>query len=123
MPVIGLTNKTAQEFWFACEGTYDPNLAALYTLLYLPALYLHDSEEEVWRNELKFLGMEPPTDRDLLGVIEFFRRRIASFWDGRQKLRLKQLAFLVEAFASLICGSVREAYENVLRSDWAMQGR
>lgn len=114
--LIGLTNKTAQEFWFGCEKTYDPNVTALYTLLYTPALYFHDYEEESSEQELQFLETAPPSVKDLNTMIELFRDMIGHYHDDRKNLRFRQLQFVVESFQSVLPGDTRRAYENVLSS-------
>lgn len=112
--MIGLTNKTAQEFWFACEEPYEPSVAALYTLVATPAIYLHDWREEAQEHEAQFLYDEPPSDQDLLVMIDLFEWGVHRYIDERKHLRFEQLRLFVEAFAPVLSSRIREAYDQAL---------
>lgn len=114
--VVGLTNKTTQEFWFACESIYDPNITALYTLLYTPALYFHDHEEESSEEELQFLSGAAPSNKELIAMIELFRALIDKYHDEKKSLRFRQLSFLIESFQAVLPAEINLAYEKVLSS-------
>ena len=100
--MIGLTNKTAQEFWFACEEPYEPSVAALYTLVATPAIYLHDWREEAQEHEANISHDEPPSDQDLLVMIDLFEWGVHRYIDERKHLRFEQLRLFVEAFAPVL---------------------
>ena len=74
--VYWLTNKTAQDFWFAVENTYDPTLAELYGILFAPAIYFHDDKEEREKGELNFFGKQEPTIDEMVNMIKIAGKHI-----------------------------------------------
>ncbi len=74
--VYWLTNKTAQDFWFAVEPHYDPTLAELYGILYAPAIYFHDVEEERKKGELNLFGKQEPTIEEMVAMIEIAAKHL-----------------------------------------------
>jgi hypothetical protein len=121
--VLGLTNKTAQELWFGCEPVYDPNLAALYTLLYTPAFYHHDDREERESLELTTCRRHRFTRHDLTGLITLFAEEIDAYDDPRRPARFAQLALVVRAFDGLLPGPIRKAYEDLLAAHRGRRGQ
>lgn len=121
--ILSLTNKSAQEFWCACEDTYDPNVVALYSLLYTPALYFHDDEQERLEQELQFVDTPLPSVDELIIMIQFFRTMNDQYNDPRRTLRAKQLRILLEAFEGVLPAEISRAYRTVLSSLQKLSGQ
>jgi len=110
-----LTKKTAQEIWIACEPRYDSAIAELWNLIYSPALYFHDADEEKKKGELNFLINKHPTIEEMVSMINIATNQIRNFDDVRAQQRLQQLSFLRKAFQRILPTEISQAYDRLER--------
>ena len=71
-----MTNKTAQDFWFAVEPKYEPTLAELWGILYAPAIYFHDDKEERKKGELNLFEKQEPTIEEMVAMIKIAAQHV-----------------------------------------------
>ncbi|HVN27513.1 MAG TPA: hypothetical protein VMT64_03460, partial [Candidatus Binataceae bacterium] len=94
------TNKTVLELLAAAEERIDFDGAELWSILYAPALYFEDSDEERVRGELSFESDETPTLEDMLAMVRLARRRLRGPYQPTD-LEHRQLGFLMRALPNL----------------------
>jgi len=121
---IDLTTKTTQEIWMGVE---DPtpvfDLTFLYSLLYSPALFYHDQQEEILWRELKGEWSVPDKLIEIntksVGHIELVGSKLNIYYndrpdlDDRFLLRIWQIRAVYGSFVSVMPADVRDAYESV----------
>lgn len=101
------TNKTVLELLYAAETSIDFTTAELWNLVYAPAIYSQDAEEERARGELSFDDNEQPRLDELLRMIRIGTAGLA----GRYRpdsLELRQLQYAAAALPNLPCEALSE---------------
>lgn len=106
------TNKVVQEFMFSSDPDFDMTRAELWNLIYAPALYYHDIDQEEKKGEINF--SKPPSVEDMMSMIEIARRHILDYPDPRLSQRLQQLQFLVSAFQKNLPSSIIDKYNELI---------
>jgi len=121
--LIHLTAKTVQELWFACEDIKHPfGYTFLYSILYGPALYYHnkDQEEECREMEPKMGASGPLPDVEFVANAIVNVANIINEYhdDNRRALRAIQTLVLAESFQGVLFGEnepIRRAYEDAAK--------
>ncbi len=111
--VYWTTNKTVQELLFAAEDTIDFNTAEVWNLIYGPALYYQDADEERASGELNFDEGEAPRLQKMIEMIRLGARHLAPR-SSRNRLNMLQLEFVARAIPNLpaeVVGAYREIWE------------
>lgn len=111
--VYWTTNKTVQELLFAAEDEIDFNTAEVWNLIYGPALYYQDADEERASGELNFDKAETPRLQKMIEMIRLGARYLASR-PARNRLDMVQLEFVARAIPNLpadVVGAYREIWE------------
>jgi hypothetical protein len=111
------TNKTVLELLDAAQSELDFNRSELWNLIYAPALYYEDSEEERARGELSFEEADEPRPAEMLRMIRLGARHLARSSEPDHP-RLRQLEFAARALPNLP-DPVAAAY----RSIWMQPAR
>jgi len=93
------TNKTVLELLAAAEVQVDYTRCEAWNLLYAPAIYCQDAEEERARGELSFDDDAPAID-DLLEMIRLGDRFLGAC-DGYSRLSVCQLDFVTRSLPNL----------------------
>ena len=93
------TNKTVLELLGAAEAELDYTRCESWNLLYAPAIYCQDAEEERARGELSF-DDDAPTIDELLQMIRL-GDRFLSACDGYSQLSVCQLDFVTRSLPNL----------------------
>jgi hypothetical protein len=101
------TNKTVLELLGAAEEDLDFTTSELWNLVYGPALYYEDVEEERARGELSFEEKEAPTLVEMLKMIRLGATHLAPMF-GPGSPQLRQLEFAARALPNLPDEIVRE---------------
>lgn len=109
--VYWTTNKTVQELLFAAEDEIDFNLAEVWNLIYGPALYYQDADEERASGELNFDEGEAPTLPKMLEMIRLGARYLAPP-SASNRVNMLQLEFVARAIPNLPA-EVVGAYRNI----------
>lgn len=101
------TNKTVQELLNAAEPELDFNTSELWNLVYAPAIYYQDLDEERRRGESSFEEDDAPRMSEMLKMIRLGARYLAQ---TRKKgsLQTQQLRFAALALPNLPHQVVRE---------------
>jgi len=107
------TNKSVLEISNAAERELDFNTAELWNLVYAPALYYQDAEEERARGELSFEDDEAPRLPEMVGMIRLGARYLARLY-APSSPQMCQLDFVARSFANLPAEVVRE-YRSLLQ--------
>jgi hypothetical protein len=94
------TNKTVLELLCAAEAKVDFTIAELWNLVYAPAIYSQDVDEERARGELSFQADEAPRLEDLLRMIRIGAARLAPRYRP-ESLELRQLRYAASALPNL----------------------
>ncbi|MGH7949153.1 MAG: hypothetical protein ACREQF_08020 [Candidatus Binataceae bacterium] len=94
------TNKTVLELLGAAEEELDFNTVELWNLVYAPAIYYQDLDEERERGEVSFEGDEGPKLSEMLKMIRLGARYLAQMY-GRDSLQFRQLEFAALALPNL----------------------
>ena len=94
------TNKTVQELLFAAEEQVDFNTAELWNLVYGPALYYQDADEEKVRGELNFDEDEVPRMDEMLKMIRLGAKYLAPRGEDAS-LALMQLELAARSIPNL----------------------
>lgn len=111
--VYWTTNKTVQELLFAAEDEIDFNTAEVWNLIYGPALYYQDADEERASGELNFDEGEAPMLPKMIEMIRLGARYLAPRSAGN-RLNMLQLEFVARAIPNLppeVIGAYREIWE------------
>jgi hypothetical protein len=93
------TNKTVLELLSAAELELDYTRCELWNLIYAPAIYCQDVEEERARGELNF-GDDAPVLEDMLGMIRLGHKHLC-FCEGYSDLSIRQLDFVLRSVPNL----------------------
>ncbi|HVA81729.1 MAG TPA: hypothetical protein VNF29_12455 [Candidatus Binataceae bacterium] len=98
--VYWTTNKTVQELLYAAETEVDFDRAEVWNLIYGPALYYQDADQERASGELNFQDGEAPELPAMLDMIRLGARHLAPRSAGN-RLNLLQLEFAALAIPNL----------------------
>ena len=109
--VYWTTNKTVQELLFAAENEIDFNAAELWNLIYGPALYYQDADEERASGELNFDEGETPMLSKMLEMIRLGASYLSPT-SPRNGLNMLQLEFVARAIPNLPA-EVESAYREI----------
>jgi hypothetical protein len=94
------TNKSVLEISNAAERELDFTTAELWNLVYAPALYYQDADEERARGELSFEDEEEPKLPEMVKMIRLGAEHLArTYPPGSPQMR--QLEFLARSFGNL----------------------
>jgi hypothetical protein len=94
------TNKSVLEISNAAERELDFNTAELWNLVYAPALYYQDAEEERARGELSFEEDDEPRLPEMVRMIRLGARDLARVYAPGSP-QMCQLDFVARSFANL----------------------
>jgi hypothetical protein len=94
------TNKTVQELLNAAEQELDFNTSELWNLVYAPAIYYQDLDEERQRGESNFEEEEAPRMCEMLKMIRLGARYLAQSCK-KGSLQTRQLRFAALALPNL----------------------
>jgi hypothetical protein len=111
--VYWTTNKTVQELLFAAEDEIDFDTAEVWNLIYGPALYYQDADEERASGELNFNECEAPMLPKMLEMIRLGASYLSPM-SPRNGLNRLQLEFVARAIPNLpaeVVGVYREIWE------------
>ncbi len=106
------TNKSVLEISNAAERELDFNTAELWNLVYAPALYYQDAEEERARGELSFEDDDEPRLPEMVRMVRLGARDLARLYAPGSP-QMCQLEFVARSFANLPGEIVRE-YRSLL---------
>jgi hypothetical protein len=106
------TNKSVLEISNAAERELDFNTAELWNLVYAPALYYQDAEEERARGELSFEEDDEPRLPEMVRMIRLGARDLARVYAPGSP-QMSQLDFVARSFGNLPAEVVRE-YRSLL---------
>jgi hypothetical protein len=106
------TNKSVLEISNAAERELDFNTAELWNLVYAPALYYQDAEEERARGELSFEEDDEPRLPEMVRMIRLGAKDLARVYAPGSP-QMCQLDFVARSFANLPAEVVRE-YRSLL---------
>ncbi len=110
------TNKTVLELLDAAEQNLNFNTAELWNLVYAPAIYYQDADQERARGELSFEEGEAPRLGEMLKMIRLGARYLAGMY-REDSLQFQQLRF-----ASLALPNLPEPVAVEYRSIWSGKG-
>jgi hypothetical protein len=94
------TNKTVLELLCAAEKEIDFNSSELWNLVYAPALYYQDADEETIRGELSFGDDEAPRIAEMTRMIRLGATYLSRIY-SKDSLQIRQLKFLAGLFRNL----------------------
>jgi len=94
------TNKSVLEISNAAEEVLDFNTAELWNLVYAPALYYQDVDEEAARGELSFEESDAPKLDEMIKMIHLGGKYLARSYE-RSSLQMRQLEFVALSFSNL----------------------
>ena len=94
------TNKTVLELLYAAEKEIDFNSSELWNLVYAPALYYQDADEETIRGELSFRDDEAPRIAEMTRMIRLGATYLSRIY-SKDSLQIRQLKFLAGLFRNL----------------------
>jgi hypothetical protein len=94
------TNKTVLELLCAAEKEIDFNSSELWNLVYAPALYYQDADEESIRGELSFEDDEAPRIAEMARMIRLGATYLSRLY-SKDGLQMRQLKFLAALFKNL----------------------
>jgi hypothetical protein len=106
------TNKSVLEISNAAERELDFNTAELWNLVYAPALYYQDAEEERARGELSFEEDDEPRLPEMVRMIRLGAKDLARVYAPGSP-QMCQLDFVARSFANLPAEVIRE-YRSLL---------
>lgn len=109
------TNKTVQELINAAEDEIDFNVSETWNLIYAPALYYHDIDEEKARGESSFTADEEPKLQEMINMIRIGAKYLPEFSDPKAALRLEQLKAIAESFRQVLPKEIYQEYEMILK--------
>src|SRR6201997_1195695 len=101
------TNKSVLEISNAAERELDFNTAELWNLVYAPALYYQDAEEERARGELSFEEDDAPKLPEMVRMIRLGARDLARLYAPGSP-QMCQLDFVARSFANVPSEVVKE---------------
>jgi hypothetical protein len=91
------TNKTVLELLNAAESELDFTTSELWNLVYAPALFYQDADEESVRGELSFEAQETPRLAEMVRMIRIGGKYLAPKY-GPESPQMRQLRFLALSF-------------------------
>lgn len=94
------TNKTVLELLFAAEEELDYTQAELWNLVYAPAIYYQDADEERTHGELSFTLDEAPRLEEMVKMVRLGIRHLTQRYRPND-LNLQQLRFAEQALPNL----------------------
>lgn len=94
------SNKTVIELLHAAEKEVDFTAAELWNLVYAPALFYQDADEEAVRGELSFEEHEMPRLSEMVRMIRIGGKYLARMYPPESP-QMHQLAFLARSFQNL----------------------
>ena len=94
------TNKTVLELLSAAETDVNFTTSELWNLVYAPALYYQDADEESIRGELSFEDDEAPRIAEMAGMIRLGATYLSRIY-SKDSLQMRQLKFLANLFQNL----------------------
>ena len=101
------TNKTVLELLAAAEETLDFNVAESWNLIYAPAIYYQDAEQERARGELAFEPEEEPRLGEMLKMIRLGANHLTCR-GKRNILSMRQMEFITISIPNLPEGVMSE---------------
>jgi hypothetical protein len=101
------TNKSVLEISNAAERQLDFTTAELWNLVYAPALYYQDADEERARGELSFEDEEEPKLSEMVKMIRLGAEHLAGTYPPGSP-QMRQLEFLARSFGNLPVEVVNE---------------
>lgn len=109
--ILHLTSKTVQEMWLGIEHPL-PNgrLMILYNLLFAPALYYHDCDEELIQGEISTGSWAKITSNTMADAINDCTDKLIGMTDSRKELRALQVRAVAHSFKSVLPEDVFQAY-------------
>ena len=94
------TNKTVLELLSAAETEVNFTTSELWNLVYAPALYYQDADEESIRGELSFEDHEAPRIGEMARMIRLGAAYLSRIY-SKNSLQMRQLKFLAGLFRNL----------------------
>jgi hypothetical protein len=94
------TNKSVLEISNAAEPALDLDTAELWNLVYAPALYYSDAQEERARGELSFEADEEPKLPEMVRMVQLGARQLKPRF-GPNSAQMRQLEFVARSFRNL----------------------
>ena len=94
------TNKTVLELLGAAEKTLDFNVVESWNLIYAPAIYYQDAEEERARGELSFEEEEAPRLSEMVRMVRLGAKHLTSM-RKRNSLSMRQMEFVAISIPNL----------------------
>lgn len=119
------TNKTVIELLHAAEKELDFSASELWNLIYAPALYYQDADEESIRGELNFDTQEAPRRSEMVRMIRIGARYVSGLY-GPDSPQMRQLKFLALSFQNLppeIANEYRALWEGREEARLSVGGR
>jgi len=107
------SNKTVLELLNAAEKEVDFTASELWNLVYAPALYYQDADEESARGELNFEKHEMPRLSEMVRMIRMGRQYLSGIYP-KDSPQMRQLKFLALSFQNLpeqVVGEYRSLWE------------
>ena len=101
------SNKTVLELLNAAEMKLDFTISELWNLVYAPALFYQDADEERARGELSFEAHETPQLEEMIRMIRLGARYLTRMY-GKDSPQMRQLKFLTFSFQNQPGQVVRE---------------
>ena len=101
------TNKTVLELLGAAEREVDYTTAERWNLVYAPALFYQDADEEASRGELSFEASETPRLAEMVRMIRLGGNYVRHIY-GMQSPQMRQLRFLALSFQNQPDAVIRE---------------
>lgn len=101
------TNKSVLEISNTAERELDFTTAELWNLVYAPALYYQDADEERARGELNFEDEEAPELSEMVKMIRLGAEHLARIYPPGSP-QMRQLEFLARSFGNLPVEVVNE---------------
>lgn len=118
------TNKSVLEISNAAERELDFTTAELWNLVYAPALYYQDAEEERARGELSFEDEEEPKLWEMVKMIRLGAEHLAGTYPPGSP-QMRQLEFVARSFGNLpveVVNEYRSLCEGIAPSGVASAG-
>jgi hypothetical protein len=98
------SNKSVLEISNAAEQELDFTAAELWNLIYAPALYYQDADEESARGELNFEGAETPQLTEMIRMIRLGAQYLSRMYPQACRAdspQMRQLRFVTRSFRNL----------------------
>ncbi len=112
--VYWTTTKTIQEVLWAPDEDLNMNLSELWSILYSPAIYFHDNEDEIQKGEINFFSKKLPTLEEMTSILSELPLMLERYSDDNLSLRIVQLKYLIHSFTDVLPEKLLKAYKNLL---------